>query len=367
MYRFYVRDNFADSYGRGHSVVNFLLDVATIEKYSSIDNPEQVIIYINDGVYNRYEKALTNAANVKVIIDFSWESGMSDQLKSDAVSYFNSIGVDTKDILFIFNTSAQNNNTLYNIVYIDFFAIDAVRRLHTNTFSHLTVNERPRKVNLLIGKLKKIPRFLTLYNLYQKNLLDSFVLSILCEHEDIVFHKSKFPWIEKSFYKTIPKYYGPAINNLDPANLGRNDMGTAYTGWPNHPKIYNHSSVSLICETSERWSGWASEFITEKTYRTIANKHPFVMQGSPGILKHLRSQGFRTFNEIIDESYDDCRDENYEIIDRIVNAAVQLCERIPDNVDLIQSIVDHNYAKMIEIGKNERSKLIDTLENFINS
>ena len=45
-------------------------------------------------------------------------------------------------------------------------------------------------------------------------------------------------------------------------------------------------------------------FITEKTWKPILYMQPFVIIGTPGILEYLRSLGFATFSNWIDESYD---------------------------------------------------------------
>ena len=44
--------------------------------------------------------------------------------------------------------------------------------------------------------------------------------------------------------------------------------------------------------------------LTEKILRPIACGHPFILTSTPGSLAYLRDYGFKTFNGIIDESYD---------------------------------------------------------------
>jgi len=44
--------------------------------------------------------------------------------------------------------------------------------------------------------------------------------------------------------------------------------------------------------------------LTEKSLRPIACGHPFILASTPGSLAYLQTYGFKTFNEIIDESYD---------------------------------------------------------------
>jgi hypothetical protein len=48
--------------------------------------------------------------------------------------------------------------------------------------------------------------------------------------------------------------------------------------------------------------------LTEKSLRPIACGHPFIIASTPGSLKYLQTYGFKTFNGIIDESYDNERD-----------------------------------------------------------
>jgi hypothetical protein len=49
--------------------------------------------------------------------------------------------------------------------------------------------------------------------------------------------------------------------------------------------------------------------LTEKSFKPIALGMPFVIVGTQGSLKYLRSYGFRTFGDIWDESYDDADDD----------------------------------------------------------
>jgi hypothetical protein len=60
-------------------------------------------------------------------------------------------------------------------------------------------------------------------------------------------------------------------------------------------------------------------FITEKTFRTIANGHPVIWVAEHGTTKVMQRLGFKTYSEFWDESYDAIRDP----IDRI-NAVIDV-------------------------------------------
>lgn len=67
-------------------------------------------------------------------------------------------------------------------------------------------------------------------------------------------------------------------------------------------EIYRRTWYSIICETIGTGSTF---FLSEKTIKAMYNRRIFVVFGPQGYLRHLREQGFATFNGIIDESYDD--------------------------------------------------------------
>jgi hypothetical protein len=65
---------------------------------------------------------------------------------------------------------------------------------------------------------------------------------------------------------------------------------------------YENSYINIITETY-----FFNNIIhlTEKTFKPIAFKQPFVMVAAPKSLQHVRDMGFKTFNDFWDESYDD--------------------------------------------------------------
>ena len=103
--------------------------------------------------------------------------------------------------------------------------------------------------------------------------------------------------------------------------------------------ILNNSLVSVVAETGggtpenipEHWenSNWyyyyEEGFITEKTFRTIANGHPVIWVAEHGTTKVLQRLGFKTYSEFWDESYDAIRDP----VDRI-NAVIEVLKQLSE-------------------------------------
>lgn len=67
-----------------------------------------------------------------------------------------------------------------------------------------------------------------------------------------------------------------------------------------NPLWYNNTCFSMVSESCV--SG--QMFVTEKTFKTFAHLHPFMVYGVPGTLKFVQELGFETFDNLFDESYD---------------------------------------------------------------
>lgn len=68
-----------------------------------------------------------------------------------------------------------------------------------------------------------------------------------------------------------------------------------------NPSWYNDTYFSIVSETRVDTEYF---FISEKTYKPLAFYHPFVILGQSGILQHLRDNGFETYENLFDETYD---------------------------------------------------------------
>jgi hypothetical protein len=82
--------------------------------------------------------------------------------------------------------------------------------------------------------------------------------------------------------------------------------------WPGQrhfePRWYNDTYFSIVAETRVVPVKNTPLMITEKTFKAIAHYHPFLLWAQSGILQHLKSLGFETFDNLFDESYDHITD-----------------------------------------------------------
>ena len=86
--------------------------------------------------------------------------------------------------------------------------------------------------------------------------------------------------------------------------------------------------------------------ITEKTFKPMVMKQPFIVFAGPGTLQYLKNYGFRTFDCVWDESYDLEQDHNKRLV-KIINIIKDLSHKSDNEfkniIDKCWEIVDHNH------------------------
>ena len=68
--------------------------------------------------------------------------------------------------------------------------------------------------------------------------------------------------------------------------------------------LYTNTRCHVVLETLFDVDQSGGAFLTEKTFKAIKYGQPFVIAGGPGSLQALRNMGYRTFDHVINPSYD---------------------------------------------------------------
>ena len=143
--------------------------------------------------------------------------------------------------------------------------------------------------------------------------------------------KNKYPDIETVFAQQ---------------SLPRNFEGE--TDHPMHScwlSLFDQSAESLLYLVTETVATGRRHHLTEKTFKPIAMGMPFVIVGTQGSLKYLRSYGFRTFGDLWDESYDDEPDDSRRI--EKIAQVLHLLENLEEDKQIIfesaHDIIEHNW------------------------
>jgi hypothetical protein len=115
------------------------------------------------------------------------------------------------------------------------------------------------------------------------------------------------------------------------------DQGQRYisTDW------YDNTYSSLVVETAQ--SG--PVFITEKTFKPLAFYHPFQVIAMPGVLAKLKEQGFETYSNLFDESYDAIEDLDQKLA-VIINNLKEI--KLIKYDSLTQNKMQHNHDRFFD-------------------
>lgn len=164
--------------------------------------------------------------------------------------------------------------------------------------------------------------------------------------EDQQSHYSE-PYLDNIYknWEQLPLILNRTNSRDNPVDLNADDVS-----------YHTDSYFSIVCETTFFHSIGRSckpmslthsdgVFISEKLYKPLAYKHPFVCLGMPKTLYYLRKVGYQTFHPYIDESYDDMVDDEQRF-EAICNEIERLCNLSDSEwVELmkkLQPIVEHN-------------------------
>lgn len=141
--------------------------------------------------------------------------------------------------------------------------------------------------------------------------------------------------------------------------LFNNEWGEIYI----KPELYIDTYFSVVTETV---FDYPYSFFTEKIAKPLAMGHPFVAVANTGFYRDLKNLGFRTFDSVIDESFD-CIDSSTERLNRIVDVIADLCAQDLDGfLTVTKDICKYNQQHLAEFATAHMAELPQRFFNFIN-
>ncbi len=139
------------------------------------------------------------------------------------------------------------------------------------------------------------------------------------------------------------------IVNLPPLYLDTDDLVTNRADQTSSTNLYYENTFfSVITETTfnTRPGYDGVPFLSEKIFKAIAMKHPFIMVTAPNSLQYLKQLGYRTFEGIIDESYDQEINDADRMI-KVVNEIERLSKlskiEVKRFLNTAREICEHNF------------------------
>jgi hypothetical protein len=230
---------------------------------------------------------------------------------------------------------------------------------------------RPYQFLFLNGRLRPHRKYL-IDNLRVYGLLDHALWTNLSSQVEMGFTSQLTPKLTSSIelVRLLPPEY--EIERAVPQQalvpesgfvkhlLFNNTWGDAIV----NPRCYTDSWFSLVTETIY---DYPHTFRTEKIWKPVLMAHPFVVAANPGYLRDLRNAGFKTFNTLIDERYDQI-DSPHARMDRIIDTVRWLCKDsyAAEFWEASRDICKYNQQHLVEYNRQQRAALPTLLEQYLN-
>lgn len=115
--------------------------------------------------------------------------------------------------------------------------------------------------------------------------------------------------------------------------------------------FYNDFFLEVVSETV---FDYPHVFVSEKTLKPLLFKTPFIVFGAQGTLEYLKKNGFKTFDNFWDESYDSESDPHLRFL--------KCCEVVRNNVIKPIEELKSIYQEMIPILEHNRACLLEYVE-----
>ena len=134
--------------------------------------------------------------------------------------------------------------------------------------------------------------------------------------------------------------------------------------------IFHSCLFNIAAETSSQTgASWRSVFLTEKTWKAMMQRQIPVWYGVPGLVEHVRSLGFDTFDDILDgHQYDNIQDElerHQSVFDLIskLNSQYSLadCQTLRQQ---LRHRLEANFEQLLEYFRTNRRQVFNAILEF---
>jgi hypothetical protein len=236
-----------------------------------------------------------------------------------------------------------------NIIILDSQLVKVAQYEEATRFNN-TINLDSSKFLYLMGKPYKENRLPFLYQLYRNKLLKHCDYSFYYNEEYAEITRNIMYFLSDNKYDNFIKDTKKILDTIDFSF----DVGFFhYYGLPTDPNLYKNTSFSVISETETDVNNFY--FISEKTWRTIANKHMFVSMAHKGYKDFLNNIGISTFDYCLKykKQHFNITDSNARNILTVKNIEF-LLENIEKYKSEIKADIENNYKVYRQLVEKQR-------------
>lgn len=129
-----------------------------------------------------------------------------------------------------------------------------------------------------------------------------------------------------------------------------------------NPAQYIDTYFSIVTETVFEYP---YSFRTEKIWKPIFMAHPFIAVANAGYYRDLHNLGFKTFGNLIDESWDSITNSS-DRLDRIKDVIIALCNsNLDEFLAAAESACKYNQQHMLELSREVNSCFPQNFLSFV--
>jgi hypothetical protein len=173
-------------------------------------------------------------------------------------------------------------------------------------------------------------------------------LKLLDPHYEVDFYKDNITNFKNEYNEGYIKY-----------NLFNKEWGEIYLA----PNPYLDTYFSLVGETV---FDYPYTFRTEKIWKPIAIGHPWIVAANYGYYRDLRNMGFKTFEHLIDESFD-LIEGSEDRASRIAVVVEDLCKQdLPSFLRATEDVCKYNQQLMADLGPKLKQEFLPRFIQYIN-
>jgi hypothetical protein len=232
---------------------------------------------------------------------------------------------------------------------------------------HLEYKKQNFKDIKLYNALQKRtrPHRIWLYKeLYENNMIHDGIISMNLFDLKNSFYEGKV--IDRELYNQLIKDL-PIFPNSNLTDEQKNEFIGDSADTFAKTLNYQFSLDSWISIVSEASYAESTCFISEKTFKPIISRHPFILYGNKKSLKYLKDLGYKTFEGFIDESYDDM--DSWKRLGKIINLLKEFKTK-KNMLEWYESqrfILDHNFENLKNNSITKLPESVLKINQYINN
>lgn len=284
-------------------------------------------------------------------------------------NFGNSIGI--KNIAFMPGMS-ETFDINEKIIFFDYYVwmiYQSYKNIKTTNW-----NSNSSKFLFLTGQPARVNRIYLTSLFYENNLLKDNLYSFFPPWTDIdtEWCKNCLGYTDEKYNKFISECREPFDTLYDESkHYSKLDGPGILNGniyekpWVKDPGLLNlnffsETSFSVISEGNAYYPATDYYFLTEKTWRAVVNKHPFIIAGYKEQVLYAKQRGLETFEKYFDIKEYYLIDDEKERMKAVVHNTTQFIKNFNKYSNEIQADIDHNYNTFFKIVEENKQ----TIKNF---